>query len=263
MAAGYGIEPQVTNFKPGARLEAVRYLVEEVGLDVNGPDNQGYTPLHGAALTADHELIHYLVAMGGDVTARATNIFGGENQADKDAGGGKGDTVADMANGPRAHNMQFPDTVDLLVALRLDELRQLPLRRLRHPHAALDDEEVDGRQPNPSCRLYEYRCRACAHAFERWCARGDTPACPACASTDLERLISLFAVDSDGTRQAARDRSMAEGRQAPAGQRGRRRRALRAASPLTGERRDQAAPSSSAHSSWRPVEIAASPATRV
>ncbi len=117
VAAGYGIEPQVTNFKPGARLDAVRFLVEEVGLDVNGRDNQGYTPLHGAALTANHELIHYLVAMGGDVAARATNIFGGENQADKDAGGGKGDTVADMANGPRAHNMQYPETVDLLVGL--------------------------------------------------------------------------------------------------------------------------------------------------
>lgn len=117
VAAGYGIEPQVTNFKPNARLDAVRYLIEEVGLDVNGRDNQGYTPLHGAALTADHQLIQYLVAMGGDVAARATNIFGGENQADRDAGGGKGDTVADMANGPRAHNMQYPDTVDLLVGL--------------------------------------------------------------------------------------------------------------------------------------------------
>jgi ankyrin repeat protein len=117
VAAGYGIEPQVTNFKPNARLDAVKYLVEEVGLDVNGRDNQGYTPLHGAALTDNRELISYLVAMGGDVTARANNIFGGENQADKEAGGGKGDTVADMANGPRAHNMQFLDTVDFLVAL--------------------------------------------------------------------------------------------------------------------------------------------------
>ncbi|MGE0816327.1 MAG: ankyrin repeat domain-containing protein [Vicinamibacterales bacterium] len=117
VAAGFGIEPQVTNFKPNARLAAVRYLVEEAGLDVNVKDNQGYTPLHGAALTADHELIQYLIAMGGDVTARASNVFGGENQADKDAGGGKGDTVADMANGPRAHNMQFPETVAFLEAL--------------------------------------------------------------------------------------------------------------------------------------------------
>jgi uncharacterized protein len=117
VAAGYGIEPQVTNFKPGARFDAVKYLIEEVGLDVNVKDNQGYTPLHGAALTADHDVITYLVAMGADVTARASNIFGGENQADKDAGGGKGDTVADMANGPRAHNMQFLDTVAFLEAL--------------------------------------------------------------------------------------------------------------------------------------------------
>jgi ankyrin repeat protein len=117
VAAGYGIEPQVTNFAPNQRLAAVRYLVHEVGADVNARDNQGYTPLHGAALTANHDVILYLVSMGADVTARAANIFGGENQADRDAAGGKGDTVADMANGPRAHNMQFPETVDLLVGL--------------------------------------------------------------------------------------------------------------------------------------------------
>jgi ankyrin repeat protein len=117
VAAGYGIEPQVTNFKPNARLDAVRYLVEELNADVNARDNQGYTPLHGAALTANHELVAYLVAMGGDVAARATNIFGGENQADRDAGRDQGDTVADMANGPRAHNMQFVETVEFLVGL--------------------------------------------------------------------------------------------------------------------------------------------------
>lgn len=56
--------------------------------------------------------------------------------------------------------------------------------------------------------LYEYRCRACGAAFEILVRAGDTPACRACASPDLERQVSLFAVDSDGTRQAARARSM-------------------------------------------------------
>lgn len=116
-AAGYGLEPQVTNFAPEARLAAVRYLVEECGADVNSRDSQGYTPLHGAGLTANHDLILYLVAMGADVTARAKNVFGGEGEADKAATGGGGDTIADMANGPRAHNMQYPETVDLLVSL--------------------------------------------------------------------------------------------------------------------------------------------------
>lgn len=117
VAAGYGIEPQVTNFAPNARLQAVRYLIEECGADVNARDSQGYTALHGAALTADHELLHYMLAMGADITARAGNVFGGEGQADKAATEGTGDTVADMANGPRAHNMQFPATVNLLVSL--------------------------------------------------------------------------------------------------------------------------------------------------
>ena len=58
--------------------------------------------------------------------------------------------------------------------------------------------------------IYEYRCRACSHPFEALVRVGDAPACPSCATSDLERLVSLFAVDSDGTRQSARDRSMAK-----------------------------------------------------
>jgi len=56
--------------------------------------------------------------------------------------------------------------------------------------------------------IYEYRCRGCQAAFEALVRTGDTPICPSCTSADLERLVSLFAVDSDGTRQTARDRSM-------------------------------------------------------
>ncbi|MBA3269128.1 MAG: ankyrin repeat domain-containing protein [Acidobacteria bacterium] len=115
VASGYGFEPQVSNFAPRARLAAVKYLVEECGADVNAKDSQGYTPLHGAALTAEHDLILYLIAMGADVSARAKSPVGAEREGDKPATGG--DTVADMANGPRAHNMQFPETVELLERL--------------------------------------------------------------------------------------------------------------------------------------------------
>lgn len=57
--------------------------------------------------------------------------------------------------------------------------------------------------------IYEYRCRACSHAFEALVRGAVAPACPSCAATDLERLVSLFAVDSDGTRHTARATSMA------------------------------------------------------
>jgi|SRR5579884_2045525 len=116
-AAGFGIEPQVTNFAPDARLDAVKFLVEQCGADVNAKDNQGYTPLHGAALTANHELIKYLIAMGADIKARAKNVMGGVGESDKEVSGEIGDTVADMANGPRPHNMQFPETVKFLESL--------------------------------------------------------------------------------------------------------------------------------------------------
>ena len=52
--------------------------------------------------------------------------------------------------------------------------------------------------------IYEYECRACSHRFEAIVRPNDSaPACPACKSADLERLISLFAVDAPGTRSKA------------------------------------------------------------
>ncbi len=58
--------------------------------------------------------------------------------------------------------------------------------------------------------IFEYRCRGCSHDFEALVRAGDAPACPSCASRDLEKQISLFAVDSEGTRQSARATSMAK-----------------------------------------------------
>ena len=51
--------------------------------------------------------------------------------------------------------------------------------------------------------IYEYACRSCRHEFEALVRAGNTPYCPQCQSADLERKISMFAVESDGTRQQA------------------------------------------------------------
>jgi putative FmdB family regulatory protein len=45
-----------------------------------------------------------------------------------------------------------------------------------------------------SVPLYEYACRACDRAFELLVRAGDTPACPACAATDVARLMSAASV---------------------------------------------------------------------
>ena len=48
--------------------------------------------------------------------------------------------------------------------------------------------------------IYEYECRDCSHRFEAIVRQNESPACPSCQSLNLERLISLFAVDAPGTR---------------------------------------------------------------
>jgi putative FmdB family regulatory protein len=51
--------------------------------------------------------------------------------------------------------------------------------------------------------IYEYECRGCGHRFEAIVrTSGPTPACPGCEGTDLERLLSMFAVETDGTRKS-------------------------------------------------------------
>jgi len=51
--------------------------------------------------------------------------------------------------------------------------------------------------------IYEYRCTHCSEEFELLILRASpAPACPSCASPDVEKLLSAFAVDSDGTRES-------------------------------------------------------------
>jgi putative FmdB family regulatory protein len=49
--------------------------------------------------------------------------------------------------------------------------------------------------------LFEYRCQKCRHEFEALILPGLEARCPKCSGQSLERLLSQFAVSSEGTRQ--------------------------------------------------------------
>lgn len=54
--------------------------------------------------------------------------------------------------------------------------------------------------------LFDFRCRSCGEEFEALVRPPVEPACPSCAATDLERLLSgfSFSVRSNGLSPAAR-----------------------------------------------------------
>lgn len=47
--------------------------------------------------------------------------------------------------------------------------------------------------------LFEYACRNCDHEFEALVRASETPTCPACRSTALERQLSVFAARTQGS----------------------------------------------------------------
>ena len=98
---GEGFAANVHRHVPEGWMPTVRYLVEELGADVNARDYNGYNAVHHAAARGDNELILYLVSQGADVTAVSR----------------RGQTTADMANGPVQRILPFPSTVELLESL--------------------------------------------------------------------------------------------------------------------------------------------------
>ena len=98
---GEGFAGNAHRHAPEAWMAVVKYLVEELGADVNHRDNDGYTPLHHAAARGDNEMIMYLVSKGADVKAVARS----------------GQTTADMANGPVQRLSAIPETIALLMKL--------------------------------------------------------------------------------------------------------------------------------------------------
>jgi putative FmdB family regulatory protein len=51
--------------------------------------------------------------------------------------------------------------------------------------------------------IYEYVCRKCGHQFEALILpKSDSPSCPECRGTKLERMISHFAFSTENTRKS-------------------------------------------------------------
>jgi ankyrin repeat protein len=88
-------------YSPGGMLAAVKYMVEELGMDVNARDHEGNTAIHHAAARGDNEMIRYLVEKGAD--PKAVNR--------------EGQTTVDMANGPVQRTQPYPETIKLLEGL--------------------------------------------------------------------------------------------------------------------------------------------------
>jgi ankyrin repeat protein len=82
-------------------MPAIKYLVEELGADVNATDHEGNTPVHLCASRGDNECIKFLVSKGADVM-RVNR---------------EGNTTVDMANGPVQRTQPYPETIKLLESL--------------------------------------------------------------------------------------------------------------------------------------------------
>ena len=95
---GEGFAANHHRFAPGGMLAAVKYLVEELHVDVNAREHEGNTAIHNAAARGDNEMIQYLISKGAD-----PKII---NRA--------GQTTVDMANGPVQRISPFPETIKLL-----------------------------------------------------------------------------------------------------------------------------------------------------
>ena len=120
VAAGIGWAGENSVNAPDGFLETARYLVEQLGLDVNVASHEGgFTALMGAAWRGDSELVQYLVDKGARVDVR-TKL---------------GWAVTDMANGPSLVSSvprKHPATIALLQKLGAPEPIQV------------DDEEILG-----------------------------------------------------------------------------------------------------------------------
>lgn len=98
---GEGFAANAHRHAPDAWMASAKYLIEELKVDVNMRDHNGYNAVHHAAARGDNALITYLANKGGDIMAISR----------------RGQTTADMANGPVQRIPPFVETVDFLVKM--------------------------------------------------------------------------------------------------------------------------------------------------
>jgi ankyrin repeat protein len=98
---GEGFAANSHRHAPDAWMSSAKYLIEELKVDVNLRDHNGYNSVHHAAARGDNALITYLASKGGDIMAVSR----------------RGQTTTDMANGPVQRIVPFPETVELLVKM--------------------------------------------------------------------------------------------------------------------------------------------------
>ena len=98
---GEGFAANSHRYAPTGFLPAIKFLVEEMGADVNATDHEGNTPAHMCASRGDNDCLNYLVSKGADV--KRVNR--------------EGNTTVDLANGPVQRTQPYPETIKLLEGL--------------------------------------------------------------------------------------------------------------------------------------------------
>jgi len=99
-ADGSGWASSVHQHVPNGWMVAARYLVEELGANVNERDHNGFSPIHWAAGRGDTEMVQYFLDHGGDPLVLSR----------------RGITTVDIANGPEEKLRPYFKTMELLMS---------------------------------------------------------------------------------------------------------------------------------------------------
>lgn len=146
VAAGVGWAGNFSTTAPEPVLPTVKYLVEEIGVDVNAQDTAGYSAVMGAAYRGQSDVVQYLVSKGARLDFRTA----------------RGWSVTDMANGPALRTsvpLSHPDTISLLTKIGAPPLLKVEgeeiLGVIKGKAPALKHEEDASKSPDSNAPVKE------------------------------------------------------------------------------------------------------------